>query len=1563
MNRLLLLLLSVFTLNLFGAIRLPDLLKTESPTQHLNVKSAKAPSKRTFNTRASGSLMDTVPPILSCPDSDTIVLAPGGSCDTTILYSVTATDDQGQAIVIQLSGLASGSIFPVGASTCVYLATDLSGNTATCSFTFTVEDGAVSNLTCDDQTILELDANCVQTLFAQQVLLGGPYGCPERYLAEVDKTTPFGNGPWLDATFNATDIDRTYQYRVTDAETGNKCWGNVVIKDETAPVFNCQDLVVSCAETNLSPSFLKDSLGLAAAMPQVSDACLPINLPTYVDLMDTPYSCDSPYTELITRRWQAVDQSGNTSTCLQKIKLRRHSIAEMLLPPNTTLYCPDTNTDPARTGLPFLMDNGRRYNLKNNSICDISAFYNDIPIRLTCGDTRVRRVWEYFDFCTGLTEGPFFQDIYILDESKPSVACPASLLVTLSADTCFGLVDLPDAVLDDACSEIFSFQAFWTVDGLSKTLLGTLADFPGNDPLDFDTLGVMGIAHLPVGTTQISYVVEDSCGNIGDCSFDLTVADMVPPVAHCDSLATYQLLEDGTLAIGAATFDNGSTDDCVDLNYKVRFTAPSLCLFDTIWTDSLRFCCLNQNDTLDAKLRVYDIPVPAGDVSASLGAGHFTECAVKIRITDTNPPICVAPQNLTVSCEDFDPTLQDYGIITSTSCAVDSLALEVDYTQFDTSCSRGIITRIFKVYDSAGNIGGCAQAITVDYLQDYFVKFPDDMIVTQCDGSGIFGEPSFLSLGCEDLKTEYTDQVYTVVPDACFKIERTWKITNTCMYDPMAPLIVVPNPTPNPTTNAPANLIGPTVSVCGTPGTWSPSTVKINPTDPSPTNYCTFYNKDANGYSYKQIIKIIDGQAPSGTYTTPTCANQSWTTANNALFWNEMYWWDATLESHDLCEEPLDLSITATDACAGSNINVEYLLFLDLDGDGVMETVINSTKVGVSGIGWDNVPFNNLNTPNYSGGTSRAFDERPVPGNQKMGFAIEETVTGNTKTAKVRWNTQQNQNFYFQPELPHGTHRIKWFITDGCGNNKEYEYTFTVKDCKPPVVTCVNNLSVNILIAGSTTLWASDFLQSIEDNCTPTNLLKIGVRKCGTGTGFPVDNNQNPIPSVAFTCTELGPQCIELWSIDKAGNADYCEATVSIQDNLGVCESFSLPISGNVKTELGAGIEGVSFTIDGVVNFAPPFSYYYPNETELNGDYQIISQVPTSSNFSIKPELNANPLNGVTTYDLVLISKHILAITPLDSPFKMISADANNSGSITTFDMVEFRKLILGIYTELPNNTSWRFVDSSFVFPNPANPFQTGIPDTIAIQNVLFQVNGLNFIGMKVGDVNNTAVPNIHVPSEDRFNGTIYFDAAYREVQEAEVFELKFESSVVLEGCQFTLETDGLEILEIIPGEGMSKENFALFPQKSLLTMSWETGGKASFSLKLKAKKSDAIQEMLKISNQITPAEAYLSTTQSVEKQHIALRFTPPGAAFELFQNQPNPFAEKTSISFQLPEASDATLKILDGTGKELWLQKGSWPAGLQTIEVDLSEISAAGILYYKLETPTKSAVRKMARF
>ncbi|MCB0545841.1 MAG: hypothetical protein KDC70_20100, partial [Saprospiraceae bacterium] len=99
----------------------------------------------------------------------------------------------------------------------------------------------------------------------------------------------------------------------------------------------------------------------------------------------------------------------------------------------------------------------------------------------------------------------------------------------------------------------------------------------------------------------------------------------------------------------------------------------------------------------------------------------------------------------------------------------------------------------------------------------------------------------------------------------------------------------------------------------------------------------------------------------------------------------------------------------------------------------------------------------------------------------------------------------------------------------------------------------------------------------------------------------------------------------------------------------------------------------------------------------------------------VTPELYENPLNGVSTYDLVLISKHILGLKAFDSPYKWIAADVNKTNSITSLDVAEIRKLILGIYSEFPNNTSWRFIDKDYSFPNPSNPFFPAFPEDISI--------------------------------------------------------------------------------------------------------------------------------------------------------------------------------------------------------------------------------------------------------
>ena len=354
--------------------------------------------------------------------------------------------------------------------------------------------------------------------------------------------------------------------------------------------------------------------------------------------------------------------------------------------------------------------------------------------------------------------------------------------------------------------------------------------------------------------------------------------------------------------------------------------------------------------------------------------------------------------------------------------------------------------------------------------------------------------------------------------------------------------------------------------------------------------------------------------------------------------------------------------------------------------------------------------------------------------------------------------------------------------------------------------------------------------------------------------------------------------------------------------------------------------------------------------------------LPPASDFTITPKLNTQPLNGLTTFDLVLISKHILGIEPLGTPLKMVAADANKSNTITTFDVVEFRKLILGIYDSLPANDSWRFIPKSYEFDTLSNPLGNAFPEKITIADFDEYESGLDFWAVKVGDVNNTVEINANAAPDDRQLLPQYFDIntdGTENLHAGDVFELNLRSAEPLQGCQFTLNLAGLEVIELTPGENMSREHFAVFPAQQALTMAWEQGGVADFSLKCRAQRSGNLREMLSMDSRITKAEAYPAAKPGVAQP--VLRF-PALEVFELYQNQPNPFTEETEIRFNLPEAGEVTLKVLDANGRLIFTQSGYFDRGLQGIKMAKDALDATGVLYYQVETEQYSASKKMVR-
>jgi len=148
-----------------------------------------------------------------------------------------------------------------------------------------------------------------------------------------------------------------------------------------------------------------------------------------------------------------------------------------------------------------------------------------------------------------------------------------------------------------------------------------------------------------------------------------------------------------------------------------------------------------------------------------------------------------------------------------------------------------------------------------------------------------------------------------------------------------------------------------------------------------------------------------------------------------------------------------------------------------------------------------------------------------------------------------------------------------------------------------------------------------------------------------------------------------------------------------------------------VRSQLkdAANLQGATITLSGAASQTAT--------STANGGYSFVS-LAKGSDFTVTPQLDKNHLNGVSTFDLVLIQKHILNVQALNSPYKMIAADVNNSKSITTLDLIALRKLILNIDQTFQNNTSWRFVDAAYKFPNASNPWAATFPEVVSINDL-----------------------------------------------------------------------------------------------------------------------------------------------------------------------------------------------------------------------------------------------------
>ena len=409
------------------------------------------------------------------------------------------------------------------------------------------------------------------------------------------------------------------------------------------------------------------------------------------------------------------------------------------------------------------------------------------------------------------------------------------------------------------------------------------------------------------------------------------------------------------------------------------------------------------------------------------------------------------------------------------------------------------------------------------------------------------------------------------------------------------------------------------------------------------------------------------------------------------------------------------------------------------------------------------------------------------------------------------------------------------------------------------------------------------------------------------------------------------------------------------QDMLCTAGEPDAPVSGTTTAPSGVLVQNVQVDIfldDSVTVLTTAY-------TDQNGAF-VAEGVPTCDNYYVRPRKDDDVVNGVTTLDMVAISRHILGIDPLADPYKMVAADANRSNSITTLDLVAIQKVILQIEDHFPNNTSWRFVPADFIMPS--DPFAQSFPEQVVIDNLL-EAADVAFTAIKIGDVNDSAT--FHPDGGDLAFRNAALDLQLKDavLEGGRVYEIPvYADAKNLSGMQWSLSfVPGLlDYVSVESGwmSGIEAADYNYRADRADLLFSWiapegvalrEAEHVPAFYLRLQVQKRIRLSELMDVQSRVLPAEAY-DAAADVYALHWQFEENGSGV-YEMdglsAQSSPNPFSEQTEIEVLLPGASFVHLMVYDALGRKVFEQREEHVQAHHTFTLHAGALGGAGSYRY----------------
>ncbi len=1014
---------------------------------------------------------------------------------------------------------------------------------------------------------------------------------------------------------------------------------------------------------------------------------------------------------------------------------------------------------------------------------------------------------------------------------------------------------------------------------------------------DYNSGGPDASDTYPQGVTVVTFTAVDNNGDTVSCATLVTVNDMEPPSITCPQDLTLVIPEgtgpaDVTLALATA-MDNCATNPEISNDHN--------------------------SGGADAS-GMYPVGTTVVTFEAEDDFGNTNSCTTSVTVEEADALTINCPTNATVDTDPGECSAVVTLALATAFSGFPPVTIENDFNDGGADASgvydEGITTVVFTASDGNGDMVSCTTVVTVNDIEAPTLNCPSavsantaasscnafvSLVVTASDNCGIVEASNSFNTGGLNASGTYglgeTEVVFTVSDAGGLSSSCTVVVSVT---DNVAPQITCPAD----------------VSVMVDPGE---SSVFIGNLVATATDNCTPDPEISNNQNSEG--DDASGDYPVGISMVIFTAEDDFGNASNCT---------TNVEVIDVLPLvlncPDDVEISVEEGLCGRNLS----LMAGLEG-GIEPVVVTNTKTsnGLDAsafydVGTEAVEFtataDDGETANCSVIVTIVDDESPELAcndlmielaNAPVSIEVEDIVTSAEDNCGIE-SLLLSQSEFGCDDL--GTHTVLVTATDEAGNEATCTAMVTVEDNTPPTAVCGEIDLVFTTVLESATPDINDLDGGSSDAC--------GIM------GLSAD-----IPELS--CADAGPVEIQLTVEDPNGNTSVCTAVVNV-----VCAAMEFEISGEIYHEDGSMVGGVKVDLLGFenANF----------ETASDGEYEFT--VFGGTNAVIIPSKGTMPTENVTTLDLLMIQRHILAKELLDSPYKIIASDANGDGVTSTFDLILFQTLIVGLIPELPM-PSWVFVKSSYEFQDPTHPLGESFPTVRAIQGVMTDYNDQDFIGVKLGYVKYSINGGSRVMRGKPMEMLL--------VQSGPDVLIKTTEAIDLSGMSLSLERGASDRISesLLSEQGLSNWHI---DETGTLRYIWTTGGilNAGKGEVLFRMENVQVSDIVQKENDRLPSEV-VTGDKVVRPVHFVEWEQPEdGLSLEVY---PNPFHQMTRIFVNGLGEETGLLEVYDVSGN-LLIQRSVENGEVVRLNQLFGDMPA-GVLIVRLSSSNEVKLKKVVGF